>query len=190
MDCSPPGFSVHGVLQARILEWVASSFSRGSSWPRDQIQVPRIAGRRFNLWATREAPNHKVLLIYCHLAYLTYMQGWMNHKLESRLPGEISTTSHTDDTILVAEGKEELEPLADGESGEWKSWLKSQHSKTKITGSGFIISWQIEGEKVEAATDFLFLDFLSFHDHSHEIKRRFGRKAMTNLDKHLIRQAY
>ena len=42
----------------------------------------------------------------------------MNHKLESRLPGEISTTSHTDDTILVAEGKEELEPLADGERGE------------------------------------------------------------------------
>ena len=53
VDYSPPGSSVHGILQARILEWVAISFSRGSSWPRDQTQVSRIAGRRFNLWATR-----------------------------------------------------------------------------------------------------------------------------------------
>ena len=71
-----------------------------------------------------------------------------------------------------------------------KAGLNLKIQKTKITGSGLIISWQIEGEKVEAATDFLFLGFLSFHDHSHEIKRRFGRKAMTNLDKHLIQQAY
>ena len=55
MDCSPPGFSVHGILQARILEWVTISFSRGSSWPRDRTRVSHIGGRRFNLWATREA---------------------------------------------------------------------------------------------------------------------------------------
>ena len=55
VDCSPPGSSIHGILQARILEWVAISFSMGSSWPRDWTQVSRIAGRRFNLWATREA---------------------------------------------------------------------------------------------------------------------------------------
>ena len=55
VDCSPPGSSIHGILQARILEWVAISFSRGSSWPRDQTQVSCIAGKRFNLWATREA---------------------------------------------------------------------------------------------------------------------------------------
>ena len=59
MDCSPPGFSIHGILQARILEWVAISFSRGSPQPRDRTHVSLIAGRRFNLWATREA-----LLIY------------------------------------------------------------------------------------------------------------------------------
>ena len=53
-DCSPPGSSVHGIFQARMLEWVAISFSRGSSQPRDWIQVSRIAGRCFNLWATRE----------------------------------------------------------------------------------------------------------------------------------------
>ena len=56
VDCSPPGSSVHGILQARVLEWAVSSFSRGSSRPRDRTHVSRIACRRFNLWAMREAP--------------------------------------------------------------------------------------------------------------------------------------
>ena len=47
VDCSAPGFSVHGIFQARILEWVAISFSRGSSQPRDLTQVSCIAGRFF-----------------------------------------------------------------------------------------------------------------------------------------------
>ena len=55
MDCSPPGSSIHGILQATILEWVAFSFSKESSWPRDQTQVSRIAGRCFKHWATRES---------------------------------------------------------------------------------------------------------------------------------------
>ena len=55
VDCSLPSSSVRGILQARILEWVAISFSRGSSWPRDRTRISRIGGRRFNLWATREA---------------------------------------------------------------------------------------------------------------------------------------
>ena len=49
MDCSLPGSSLHGILQARVLEWVAISFSRGSSRPRDQTRISRIPGRRFNL---------------------------------------------------------------------------------------------------------------------------------------------
>ena len=56
VDCNLLGFSVHGILQARILEWIAISFSRGSSWPRDQTRVSRIGGRRFSLCTTREAP--------------------------------------------------------------------------------------------------------------------------------------
>ena len=55
VDCSLPDFSVHGILQATILEWVVTSFSRGSSPPRDQPRVSCIAGRCFILWATREA---------------------------------------------------------------------------------------------------------------------------------------
>ena len=49
MDCSPPGSSILGILQARVLEWVAISSSRGSSRPRDQSQVSYTAGRRFTL---------------------------------------------------------------------------------------------------------------------------------------------
>ena len=54
MDCSPPGSSVHEILQARILEWVAMPFSRGSSWPKGRTQVSCIAGRFFTIWATRK----------------------------------------------------------------------------------------------------------------------------------------
>ena len=57
MDCSPLGSSVHEVLQARILEWVAIPFCRGSSWSRDQTLASCIAGRFFTIWATREAHN-------------------------------------------------------------------------------------------------------------------------------------
>ena len=59
MDYSPPSSSVHGILQARILEWVAISFSRGSAWPRDWTQVSCIAVRFFTIWATREAHKAK-----------------------------------------------------------------------------------------------------------------------------------
>ena len=52
---SLPGSSLHGILQARVLEWVAISFSRGSSQLRDWTRVSCIPGRSFNLWATREA---------------------------------------------------------------------------------------------------------------------------------------
>ena len=95
VDCSLPGSSVHGILQARVLGWVAISFSRGSSQPRDWTWVSCIAGRCFILWATREAllgkyQNHRsqnffniyfsyrkncraalrYIYIYIHLSYL------------------------------------------------------------------------------------------------------------------------
>ena len=57
MDCRLPGSSVHGIFQARILEWVAISFSRGSSWPRDQTWVSHIVGRHF----TSEPPGKSLL---------------------------------------------------------------------------------------------------------------------------------
>ena len=54
MDWSLPGSSVQVILQARILEWIVIPFSRGSSRPRDWVQVSCIAGRFFTAWATRE----------------------------------------------------------------------------------------------------------------------------------------
>ena len=53
MDCSLLGSSIHGIFQARILEWAAISFSRRTSPPRDQTRVSHIVGRRFTIWATR-----------------------------------------------------------------------------------------------------------------------------------------
>ena len=62
VDYGPPGSSVHGILQARILEWVAIPFSRRSFQFRDQTQVSRIASRFFTIWATREAKQKPYLL--------------------------------------------------------------------------------------------------------------------------------
>ena len=110
----------------------------------------------------------------------------MKHKLESRLPGEISINSDmliTFDTTLMAE-KEELKSLLMKVKEESeKVDLKLNIQKTKIMASGPIISWQIDGETV---ADFIFWSskITANGDCSHEIKRRllFGRKVMTNLD--------
>ena len=57
MDCSPPGSSVHRIFQARILEWVSISFSRGSSWPRDWTGVSCLTGRFFTTEPPRKTRN-------------------------------------------------------------------------------------------------------------------------------------
>ena len=72
MGCSLPGSSVHGILQARILEWVAMPFSRGSSQCRDWTYVSHNAGRFFTAWATREARKTLDLGICCTL----YLKCW------------------------------------------------------------------------------------------------------------------
>ena len=75
IDYNPPGPSVHGILQARILEWVAILFSRGSSWPRDQTQVSCITDWLFTIWAIREAhpTTHTHTYIYACFAQ------WLSH---------------------------------------------------------------------------------------------------------------
>ena len=64
VDCSPLGSSVHGILQARILEWVAIPFSRGSSGPRDRTWVSCIACRFFTARATKEALVHMHMCVH------------------------------------------------------------------------------------------------------------------------------
>ena len=116
------------------------------------------------------------------------MLGWMKHKLESRLLGEISITSDTQMTSpLWAESKEELKNfLRKLQEESEKVGLKLNIQKTNIMASGPINSWQIEGKKVETVTDFIFLasKITADYDCSHKIKRLLllRRKTMTNLE--------
>ena len=108
----------------------------------------------------------------------------MKHKLESRLPGEISINS--DDTTLMAESKELKSILMKAKEDSEKVGLKLNIQKMKIMASSPITSWQIDAETVETVTDFIFLGskITADGDCSHEIKRHLlhGRTAMTNLD--------
>ena len=72
MDCSLPGSSVHEIFQARVLKWVAISFSRGSSQPRDQIQASHIVGRYFTIWAREVgwSKNYPKRKVYSNKFYL------------------------------------------------------------------------------------------------------------------------
>ena len=87
-----------------------------------------------------------------------YMPSWVTHKLESRLLGEILTISGNADTTLMAESEEELKsPLMRVKEESENSDLRLDIETTKIMASGPINSWQIEGEKMEAVPDILFL---------------------------------
>ena len=150
-------------------------------------------------WTGSKLGKKFIKAVYCHSADLTYMQstsckmlGWMKHKLESRFPRKISITSDMKmRTILMTESKEELKNLlmkVKEESEE--AGLKLNIHKTKTMPSSHITLWQIEEEKVEVVTDFIFLgsritgDCKMAGDCSLEIKRYLvlGRKAMTDLD--------
>ena len=65
ISLQPMDYTIRGILQARILEWVAFPFSRGSSQPRDQTQVSCVTGRFFTSWATREAQVHVLYIFMC-----------------------------------------------------------------------------------------------------------------------------
>ena len=116
------------------------------------------------------------------------MPGWMKHKLESKLLGEIiKSLRYADDTTLMAESEEQLKSLLMKVKEESeKAGLKLNIQKTNIMAPSLITSWQIDGETMETVTDFIFLGskITADGDCRHEIKRRllFGRKAIINLD--------
>ena len=132
-----------------------------------------------------------VKAVYCHTAYLTYMQstswemlGWKKHKLESRFLGEISITSDKQMTPPLAESEEELKSfLMKLKEESEKVGLKLNIQKTKIMASGPITSWEIDGETM---SDFIFggSKITADGDYSHEIRKclLLGRKVMTDLD--------
>ena len=125
-------------------------------------------------------------VINCHSAYLISMQStswetldWKKHKLESRLPGEISISSDMQMTPPL------WQKVKRNSKTSWWKW-KRNIQKMKIMASSPITSWKIDGETVETVSDFIFLGskITADYDCSHEIKRRLllGRKVMTNLD--------
>ena len=83
--------------------------------------------------------------------------GWMKHKLESRLPGEISITSDIQRTPPLRQKQRTKEPLDEVKEDSEKVGLKLNIQKTNIMASSPITSWQIDGEKKETKTDFIFL---------------------------------
>ena len=100
------------------------------------------------------------------------MLGWMKHKLESRLPGEISITSDADDTTLMAESEELKGLVMKVKEESEKVGLKLNIQKTKIMASGPITSWGIDGETLETVADFILggSKITADGDCSHEIK--------------------
>ena len=109
-----------------------------------------------------------VKAVYCHPAYLTYMQYvvW-NPGVNEAQTGikiakrNINNLRYADDTTLKAESEEELKPLEESERGEWKSWLKAQHSENRDHGICPITSWEIDGETVETVSEY----FLGLQNH-------------------------
>ena len=121
--------------------------------------------------------------------------GLEKHKLESRLPGEISITSDTQMTPPLWQKSKELKSLLMKVKEESeKVGLKLSIQKTKIMASGPMTSWQEDGEIVETVVDFIFLGSKITADGncSHEIKRHLllGRKVMSNLDSILKSRHY
>ena len=144
-------------------------------------------------WTVSKSGKEYIKAVYCHPAYLTYMQstsckmlGWMKHKLYKIAGRNINNLRYTNDTTLMAESEELKSLLIKVEEQSEKVGLNLNIQKTKIMASGPITSWQIDGETMETESDFIFLGSKITADGgcSHEIKRHLllGRKAVTNLD--------
>ena len=174
MDYSLLGSSVHGIFQARVLEWVAIFLLQGIFLNLDLLHCSQT------------------LYLLSHLGspYAEYIM-W-NAKLDEAQVGikiagrNINNLRYATDNTLMAESEEELKSLLMKVNEETeKAGLKVNIQKTKIMASGPITSWQIDGETMETVRDFIFLGskITANGDCSHEIKRclLLGRKAMTKL---------
>ena len=148
-DCSLPGSSVHGILQARTLEWVAVSFCRGSSQPRNQTWVSYIAGRLFTNWATKEA--HEMMdwfkigkgvwkgyilspcLFNLYVEYIIWSAGLEEQQAGIRIAGRnINNLRYANDTMLMAESEELKILLMKVKEETEKAGLKLSIQKMKI----------------------------------------------------------
>ena len=122
MDCSLPGSSVHGLFQARVLEWVAISFSRGSSQPRDRTQISRIAGSCFTIWITTEAKPTVEGLFFTGLPRATVIRN-INWQFQLKLILQLETKQNK-----TVGKKWKL-------SGRWISWISQPEARVKAPGT-------------------------------------------------------
>ena len=140
MDCSPPGSSVHGILQVRILAWITIPFSRGSSHSRELTWISYIAGTFFTIWATRETPYILVArscLTLCDptdcslLAFLS--MGFSRQKYWSGLPFPPYIYKYIQ--ILVSYNKERTFAICNNVNGPTSIMLSeiSQTEKDKVS---------------------------------------------------------
>ena len=201
MDRGQPSSTVHGILQARILDWVAMLSSRGSSQPRD-VYFIHIHKRKcyLKIYLSPRPDDHCPLLeplgsAGAHGAFLVggrrgeYIMrntGLGEAQAGIKIAGRnIKNLRHAENTTLMAESEELKSLLMKVKEESEKVGLKLHIQKTKIMVSSPITSWQIDGETMETVTDIIFLGskIITDGDCSHEIKRHLllGRKAMTNL---------
>ena len=150
MDCSPPGSSVHWILWARILEWVAVSFCRGSSWPRDWTQDSWIAGRFFTIWATGKSQSHSVVShsLWPHELYSPWNSPGQNTRVGnlSLFQGSNPGLPHCRQILLPASHKGSPRIL------EWVAYPFSRRSSPPRNQTGvfciagtFFTNWAIRG---------------------------------------------
>ena len=176
MDCGLPGFSVHGIFQARVLEWVAISFSRGSSLT--QGSNPGLPHLQVDALPSKPPGKSE---------YIMWNAGLDEARAGSKTAGRnINNLRYADDTTLRAESKEEVKSLWKVKKESEETGLKLNIQKTKIMASGPITSWQTDGRNVESVSDFIFLGskINVDSDCSHDMKRclLLEKIAMTNLD--------
>ena len=163
MDCSPPGSSIHGIFQARVLEWGAIAFS--DNQPRQHIKKQR----HYFVNKGPSSQGYGVSSGHVWMWKLDCEESWvpknwcfwtvvLEKTLESPLDcKEIQTVHPKGDQSWVFIGRTDEAETPILWPPDEKSWLKIQHSKSKIMTSNSITSWQIDGETMETVTDFIFL---------------------------------
>ena len=204
-DCSPPGSSIHGILQARMNAGVGYHLILQGIFLMQVLNLHLLHCRQILYhWATGEALVSNLEMSECIQKHVCV---WLEHP-QIQLPEAIlesmphrhrgDSTSHislasctlcSDTQMTQPYGREQRRtkgPPDDSERGEWKAGLKLNIQKTKIMASGPITSWEIDGETVETVSDFIFggSKITADGDCSHEIKRHLllGRKVMINVD--------
>ena len=138
VNCGLPVSSVHGILQARILEWVAISFSSGSSRPRGWTQVSHIAGRFFTIWATRGALWQVIVLPWASVFSL--FQGL----IEIIIPIPWHSAQHIIIVVFIKKKKKKIAKSYSHLKFSGRSSSCSPNYKDLFVSKGQFVNWQRE----------------------------------------------